>query len=456
MTTRALLLTLLTGCDALFGFDTPTLIPPADAGPDASPPVLTVEKAGSGDGEVKADKGSIDCKPGCGMATAALAPDTIVNLTATPAAGSFFAGWGGACSGLSHFCSVDVNGAITVTARFETQTENFIFATSQKMQGNFGGLPQADGICNGLAQSAGLSGHFVALLQEGSGTNVRDRLLLADGSGVPARGFMRLDGLPIVDTIDQLLSDPNQVWYPVQFDEKGDDLTKSGTFAFTGLNTDGTPGMNCQGWTSNTDGTTEGTWGDVGSGPRSVNAFTWHCSDMNALYCVQVDYNTTVSAPAPATGKLIWISQSFTLQSTGLAAADAQCDAEKPSSVANGQALLSTLGMAASSRLGASTLYVRPDGIPVGTGDEIIAGDLHTGIWVHADGTYDDNPFAWVGSDGIDKAATDATYDCNDWMDASATATGWAEAATISSPWWGNHNAFQCNNTFNRVYCIEE
>jgi uncharacterized repeat protein (TIGR02543 family) len=41
-----------------------------------------------------------------------------VNLTATPANGYRFAGWGGACSGTNRTCTVTMNGSKLVSARF--------------------------------------------------------------------------------------------------------------------------------------------------------------------------------------------------------------------------------------------------------------------------------------------------------------------------------------------------
>jgi hypothetical protein len=42
-----------------------------------------------------------------------------VRLTARPAAGTTFTGWGGACSGRGHTCTVSMSAARTVTARFD-------------------------------------------------------------------------------------------------------------------------------------------------------------------------------------------------------------------------------------------------------------------------------------------------------------------------------------------------
>ena len=70
---------------------------------------LTVAKAGRGSGRVTSNVGAIDCGITC---SDALAPGTLVTLTAAPAAGSQFIGWQGACAG-PLACTLTVNGSRT-------------------------------------------------------------------------------------------------------------------------------------------------------------------------------------------------------------------------------------------------------------------------------------------------------------------------------------------------------
>lgn len=79
---------------------------------------LTVTKAGTGTGTVTSNVGGINCGPTCNSASGTFAIGTQVILTASPAAGSTFAGWsGGGCSGTAP-CTVTVTGNVTVTATF--------------------------------------------------------------------------------------------------------------------------------------------------------------------------------------------------------------------------------------------------------------------------------------------------------------------------------------------------
>jgi beta-glucanase (GH16 family) len=77
---------------------------------------LNVSKSGSGSGTVSSSPAGIDCGSTCG---ARIASGTNVTLTATPAPGSTFAGWGGACSGTAP-CTVAMSADYGVTAVFES------------------------------------------------------------------------------------------------------------------------------------------------------------------------------------------------------------------------------------------------------------------------------------------------------------------------------------------------
>lgn len=79
-----------------------------------APQVLTVTKAGSGQGTVTSSPGGINCGNDCSQGYDA---GELVTLTATPAAGSSFAGWSDTCSGTST-CQVTMSEARSVTATF--------------------------------------------------------------------------------------------------------------------------------------------------------------------------------------------------------------------------------------------------------------------------------------------------------------------------------------------------
>jgi hypothetical protein len=84
----------------------------------AAPPtmrLLSVSKTGSGNGTVTSNPAGINCGADCSQSYTA---GTVVTLAATPAAGSSFSGWSGACSGTSS-CSVTMSESRSVTAAFD-------------------------------------------------------------------------------------------------------------------------------------------------------------------------------------------------------------------------------------------------------------------------------------------------------------------------------------------------
>ena len=81
-------------------------------------PSLQVTEQGTGTGTVTSSPPGINCSNGGGLCTAYFIPGAQVTLTAARAGSSYFAGWGGACSGTGT-CVVTLNSGVTsVTATF--------------------------------------------------------------------------------------------------------------------------------------------------------------------------------------------------------------------------------------------------------------------------------------------------------------------------------------------------
>jgi len=81
-----------------------------------APPVsLTVARSGTGSGAVGSNPAGITCGSDC---SEAYPVGTSVTLTATPALGSVFAGWTGACAGTANSCTVSMSAARSVGAVF--------------------------------------------------------------------------------------------------------------------------------------------------------------------------------------------------------------------------------------------------------------------------------------------------------------------------------------------------
>jgi CSLREA domain-containing protein/uncharacterized repeat protein (TIGR02543 family) len=86
---------------------------------EAGPPILRVSKAGTGTGTVISDPTGINYGVDCAEW---YDEDTPVTLTATPDAGSVFAGWSGDCSGTNPTTTVTMDADKTCTATFNLWT----------------------------------------------------------------------------------------------------------------------------------------------------------------------------------------------------------------------------------------------------------------------------------------------------------------------------------------------
>jgi hypothetical protein len=90
---------------------------------------LSVGKSGSGTGSVTGS--GIDCGATC---TVSLVEGTAVSLTATPAAGSAFAGWSGACIGTGA-CTTTMSVARLVTATFAPAPQQYTLSVTRSGSG---------------------------------------------------------------------------------------------------------------------------------------------------------------------------------------------------------------------------------------------------------------------------------------------------------------------------------
>lgn len=81
---------------------------------------LDVERFGSGGGRVTSKPAGIDCGPTC---EDDLTAGTRITLTADPAEGSVFAGWGGICEGRETTCTVTMSRRQVVRAEFNVTSD---------------------------------------------------------------------------------------------------------------------------------------------------------------------------------------------------------------------------------------------------------------------------------------------------------------------------------------------
>ncbi len=96
---------------------------------------LLVQKTGSGSGAVSSSPGGISCGSDC---SEDYTPVTVVTLSATPAPGSSFDGWAGACSGTAA-CALTMGQALQVTASFSMSACTLSISPGTKQVGAAGG-----------------------------------------------------------------------------------------------------------------------------------------------------------------------------------------------------------------------------------------------------------------------------------------------------------------------------
>lgn len=155
----------------------------------------------------------------------------------------------------------------------------------------------------------------------------------------------------------------------------------------------------------------------------------------------------------PVAGKKIFLTNSPVMADQS---ADSACTASKPAGVGTVKALRATTTTAASAVISASAKYVRPDGILVAAGSDLIAGKLLSGIWQHGNGAYSDNLGVWTGAADLATVGTAATT-CANWTSiASTDSAKWGSSSgDIAAGWWqGGSEA--CNNTYTFAYCVEQ
>ena len=99
---------------------------------DEDSPLLSLTLAGTSSGMVTSSPTGINCGSDCFQAYDI---DTLVTLTATPATGSTFTGWSGACTGLDA-CTLTMDAAQSVTATFSLPTLKI--NNVSKVEGNSG------------------------------------------------------------------------------------------------------------------------------------------------------------------------------------------------------------------------------------------------------------------------------------------------------------------------------
>jgi hypothetical protein len=401
---------------------------------------------GNGPGVVASTPVGINCGSSC-SADSAMGSTVSLSVSLVNGAGVIFAGWSGdGCSGPARTCSLTMDHSRAVTATFADVSANVVFATSVKLSANLGGFAPYDAKCNQLASAAGLNdpdgSAYVAWLSDDT-TSARTRL------GSAARGFVRVDGLPVADDQTSLFGS-NRVFNAIRLDEWGNDRGETIVMTGTWETGEASGNWNCAGWTS--------TSGEVRIG--STAGGPWYWTDWGSGACfVQfpvVCFMTRRSVPvaiSPSAGKRIFLDGTTWVPGGGTSAADARCESGKPPGTGAVRALLATTTTPASAVLNLDAAYVRPDGQIVGTGRDLVAGTLVSGAWQYGSGTYFPRA-AWTGATSLDVVGTpDST--CHDWT--SSQGAPMEGASGMAGPsFWKSSISSNCSDWNTMFYCVEQ
>jgi hypothetical protein len=409
--------------------------------------LMTLEKAPSdGAGTLRIDGVEV-CGTDCTRVEVPVYKSPTV-LEARSEWGSYFGGWdAGLCAGHHRFCSWSQGMPLNVAAKFNALHYNLAFVSSKTYPSNLGTLAAYDSECNRLAREAGLnnssSDAFVAWIASAS-MSAKERL------GLKHRGFIRIDGKPFVD---QIVVGHYPVFNVLSIDENGVNVGQSEVL--TGTWPDGTVVQlsgaengvtyNCNDWT-------QGDAGFMAVGSTQSGPFGWaydrdrHCAEAR-IYCLMRMYSEPLKWEVQI-GKRIFVSRLPYVPGQGV-----PDDACKEAEIGPTKALISTSTVAASQALNPGTKYIRPDGQLIGTGAELIAGTIGTGLWQSLDDIYHAST-VWTGSEKLSLPGTPQST-CNDWNSTLGTAMIGETARLGDGKWWKSGSSFPCTgHAF--VYCVEQ
>ncbi len=327
---------------------------------------------------------------------------------------------------------------------------NYVFVTSQSFAAStLGQLQTLDTACNALAQKAGVKGIFVAWLSN-STVNAKDRL-------AGARGWVRMDGKPVVDRADDLSS--GAIWYPILLDETRTPVsyTYGNTAVVTGTRFDGVVAPDrCNDWVSNN----AADHAMIGSASATFGSWTHFsiigCDMSGRLYCFGVDKNAQVSV-TPQTGPLAFVSSPWS-PGGGLAGADAHCQTEAASASKSGtfKALLATTTTTAASRFSeVGDPWVLANGLPLATSrTRFFDGSIDVPITMMADGT-SVSAVAWIGATQA-RGVSQSDQNCQNWTSSSAADSGVYSLASESGPFAYIGANDMCNIGTTRLFCLQD
>jgi hypothetical protein len=332
---------------------------------------------------------------------------------------------------------------------------NYAFVTSLAVTPRdfvFDGSPNdPDVICNQLAQAASLPGTFVAWYSLDT-----HNAAAALGANHP-RGWVRPDGKPFADTIDDLTS--GRILYPLRLTEVGTDLGVTETLVATGTLANGeTSPVACTGGSvgAGLADAGAGAWTERGTDPsQPLRGTRCDGGDSPHLYCFGIDHANPVHL-LPRQTKLAFVSLSgynvdpLKTTTDNLAAADQLCtsDAQSAGVTRVFRAALATQTASIAQRIGAGS-WSRADGV------ELVVSRFEPTLIAPIDRGPAGELQAQVVLTGSMGSFVDvAGSNCADWTARMSSYWGFSARSSsysVSVP----VTRESCSNS-NRIYCFEE
>ena len=335
----------------------------------------------------------------------------------------------------------------------ETVEANIAFVTSQAWPpAELGGLAGADERCQAAAEAAGLPANtYLAWLA------TSDSAPYGPGRLEGARGWVRPDGRPFADLLDDLVDD-GPLWYLLRLDEHGNDVGPVHVPAGTPPLMAGPTEM-CGDWTTDD-------LSDVWGAYNSRSGWDWWaallltdaCDDPRRLFCFGADLTNPVDPPDEETGRTAFLSTPYTVTAGGgLAAADAHCAAEASAAGLTGEfaALLPTATGSAASRFDLDGEgWVRPDGLWFIEDPHALDGGVpDLPLEIRADGTRGTLGPVRDHFTGAASPSETCTACCDDWTNPAAT-TYASETNTTEYRWYTDDWSVNCTSAF-ALLCLE-
>ncbi len=328
---------------------------------------------------------------------------------------------------------------------------NYVFVTAGKETGNMGSIQTADQDCNTYATDASLPGTYKAWLSTTS-EDARDRL----GA---ARGWIRPDGQPFADTVDDFTS--GNIYYPPLVNEFGLAVDPA-TTVWTGTFGNGTAdtGDTCNDWGSTSPAGRFG-WASATSNYWSSDQEN-SCTLQKSIYCFGVNqyYDLAPPPPIPGAKRLAFVTRANWYPDSGRDAADGLCQTEAGAAGLSGSflAMLPTTSTSVSSRFSLQPTdgnWFRPDRVQISTSpQEMFNSDWLAPVNQYADGLgYSSQAYFYVGSTSGEQPGT-LTTTCAGWTSNLGNALVGRTAFSGAVSVWGA--ASRACTIASPIICLQE